>query len=530
MTDFPPFRLDRENRCVWARHVSGTNCRLTLPPRAYDMLQYLVDHAGRLITHDEFLDALWQNVHVQPDALKTHIQIIRKALGDDSVRPTFIETHRGRGYRFIAPLLTRSSSSPRQTDPNSQDRFVGRRPQLHRLKDLFDEVQIGASHIVFVTGESGIGKTTLVEQFLDLIGNDATVLKSLGRCVEGYGGIEPFYPVLDALTRLIRSEAGPTVAHTLMSVAPSWASQMSGSIPQQYRAKLQHPAIGTAKAPMLREICEFFEALSVQRSLVLVFENLHWADYSTVDMLSSLARRHSPARLMVIGTYQPEEIEVTRHPLGQLSSNLRLQRLCHHIALEPLTEAAITEYLARRTPSDHRHGETQGFAQRMHEQSGGNPLFLIAILDHLAERGIATSTPDGWTFRLSPSELPLEVPFMLNQVIERRVQRLTAMQQRALEGASVSGLVFSAITAAPAADMSAEEFEDICETLCRQESFIRREPTSTPNGDLPAQTYAFRHTIYRQTFYDRQGGLRAARSHLCVAKALATRHLSEIAP
>jgi predicted ATPase len=512
MTDFPPFRLDRENRCVWTYHSDGTNRRLALPPRAYDMLQYLVDHAGRLITHDEFLDALWQNVHVQPDALKTHILTIRRALGDDPACPAFIETHRSRGYRFIAPLLTRSSRSPRQTVPNSQDRFVGRRPQLNQLKDLFDAVQIGASHIVFVTGESGIGKTALIEQFLDLIGNDATVLKSLGCCIEGYGGIEPYYPVLDALTRLTRSEAGPTVTHILMSVAPSWASRISASIPQQYRAKLQHPVIGTAKDAMLREICEFFEALSVQRSLVLIFENLHWADYSTVDMLSALARRCSPARLMVIGTYQPEEIEVTRHPLGQLSSNLRLQRLCHNIALEPLTETAIAEYLARGTPSDHRHGETPGFAQRMHEHSGGNPLFLIAILDHLAERGIATSTPDGWTLRLSPSELPLEVPRILNQVIERRVQRLTAVQQRVLEGASVSGLVFNATTAASAAGMSAEEFEDICETLCRQESFIRRELASTSDGDLSVRAYAFRHAIYRQTFYDRQGRLRTAQS------------------
>lgn len=494
--------------------------QLTLAPRAYDILQYLVDHAGRLITHDEFLDALWGNVHVQPEVLKTHILAIRTALEDDPERPRFIETRRGRGYRFIAPVRKHSAEATSLPDSSSHDAFVGRISQLKRLRNLFDEVCEGTSRIVFVTGEPGIGKTGLVNRFLDSLNEDSTVLTALGYCVEGHGGVEPYYPVLDALTQLIHSEAGPMVAHTLMSVAPNWALRMSGSMPQQYRAELQPQLIGAASDRMLREICELLKTLSQQRPLVLVLENLHWSDYSTVDMLSALARRSSHTRLMIIGTYRPEDIEVARHPLGQLASDLGLRKLCHDIVLEPLAECAIAEYLGYGAPSRHQNGGTASFAQRMREYSGGNPLFMIAMLDHLVEKGIAGSTPNGWHLRIPPPEWKLEAPPSLNQILERRISGLAVAQQRALEGASVAGLVFSANTAALAAGMSMEDFEDICETLCRQESFIRREPAPTSGHRFPARLYRFRHELYRQSLYDRQGALRTASSHLRVAEAL----------
>lgn len=521
MTDFPPFRLDRENRCVWAHNTDGSIKRLSLAPRAYDILQYLVDHAGRLITHDEFLSVLWRNVHVQPEVLKTHILAIRTALGDRSDRPRFIETRRGRGYRFIAPVLKgNAAETSLQADRRGADAFVGRALQLDQLKDLLDEAKSGSPRIVFIAGESGIGKTGLVHRFLDSLGTDATVLVSLGHCIETHGDIEPYYPVLDALARLIRSEADPAIAHTLTSVSPGWALQLAAAMPPQYRMTQQALTTGAAGNRMLREICEFLEVWSQQRPLVLILEDLHWSDHATVDMLSALARRPCNARLMVIGTYRPEDIEITQHPLGQLIGDLRLRKRCHDIVLEPLGERAIGEYLARGTPPKHRRDDISSFAQLMCERSGGNPLFMRATLDHLAGQGFARSTMDGWDLYLSPAKLRLEVPPVLNQIIERRFEKLPAAHRRALEGASVVGLVFNAITAAPAAQMSAEDFEDICETLCRQQSFIRHAHVPASSDRPPVRFYAFRHTIYRQSLYERQGTLRTAGAHLRVAEAL----------
>lgn len=520
MIDFPPFQLDRVNRCVWEFGPDGKSRRLALTPRAYDLLQYLVDHAGRLVTHDELLDALWRDMHVQPEVLKTHMLSIRTALGDDPMHPSFIETQRGRGYRFIAPLHGNANPNGPTTREHDDGPFVGRMPQLNQLKTLFEEARGGTSRLAFVAGEPGIGKTTLVNQFLNSLDSDATVLTSLGRCIESYGGTEPYYPVLDALTQLACGGTGPTIIRMLVSIAPTWALRMSASVPQCYLTELPRHVIGTASSRMLREICEFLEALSFQHPLALVFEDLHWSDYSTVDMLSALARHRSNARLMVIATYRPEDTQVAQHPLGRLTHDLRLQKLCHDIVLEPLTETAIAEYLTVNGPISHLSEDTDSFAQLVRERSGGNPLFMVATLDHFVEQRVAQLTPEGWRLRRSPSEVPLDVPRRLNQVIEHRIQRLADRQQRALEAASVAGLTFRASTAALAAGMSEEDFEDICEVLCRQQSFIRREPARTADSGLAVTIYVFRHIMYRQIFYDRQGPLRTARSHLCVAEAL----------
>jgi predicted ATPase len=490
------------------------------------MLQYLVDNAGRLVTHDEFLDALWQQVLVEPQVLKGHMLSVRAALGDDPANPTFIETLRGRGYRFIAPVRTRmpANTAARATAADAErpahGTFVGRTPQLEKLKTLFDEACAGESRVVFIAGEPGIGKTTLVDQFLESLDGRADVLTSLGRCVEGYGGTEPYYPVLEALAQLVRGEAGAAIMRSLISIAPTWAAQLPGSVPERYHAALQHQLVGAVSGRMLREICEFFAALSVQRPLALVFEDLHWSDYSTVDMLSAIARHRSHARLMVVATYRPEDVEIARHPLGRLNRDLGLQKLCHDIVLGPLTQGAIAEYLQGKAQQAHENG----LARLVCERSGGNPLFMVvATLDHLVAQGIAQSTPDGWKLHVSPSEVRLEVPLTLSQVIEHRIQRLTDDQQRVMEAASVAGLNFDATVVAPVAQLSQECLEEMCEALCRQESFIRREAPAPLDHMVAARTFAFRHTMYRQTFYERQGALRTAHSHLRIAEELEAR-------
>src|SRR5882724_5119769 len=104
VTDVMSFRIDLANLCLWRSNAIGADERVDLTPKTFDLLRYLVEHPGRLVTHDELLDALWLNIHVQPEVLKSHILAIRNALGDKVASPRYIETQRGRGYRFIGTM------------------------------------------------------------------------------------------------------------------------------------------------------------------------------------------------------------------------------------------------------------------------------------------------------------------------------------------------------------------------------------------------------------------------------------------
>lgn len=110
MNAFPPFRLDSVNQCLWRRRDTGDDERIRLTPKAFAVLQYLVENAGRLVTQEELLNSLWPDTFVQPEVLKSHILDVRSALGDDAKHPKFIQTHTKRGYEFIAPVLDESAA------------------------------------------------------------------------------------------------------------------------------------------------------------------------------------------------------------------------------------------------------------------------------------------------------------------------------------------------------------------------------------------------------------------------------------
>jgi DNA-binding winged helix-turn-helix (wHTH) protein len=135
MKEFPPFRLDDVNQCLLRRRDAGDGERILLTPKAFALLRYLVDHAGRLVTQDEILDAVWPGVHVQPQVVKSHILDLRSALGDHAKHPLFIETLHRRGYRFIAPVSESSSGIPTAPVRTPQRRLVGRTRPLSALSE-----------------------------------------------------------------------------------------------------------------------------------------------------------------------------------------------------------------------------------------------------------------------------------------------------------------------------------------------------------------------------------------------------------
>src|SRR6266849_2708494 len=157
MREFPPFRLDTGDQCLW-RGDGLAEERILLAPKTFAVLRYLVEHPGRLVTHDELFEALWPKTYVQPEVLKSHIAAIRTGLGDGAGNPRCIETLSRRGYRFIAPVREGASARASRTTnlPEAVSELIGREAELGAVTALATE-----HRLVSLVGAGGIGKTRL---------------------------------------------------------------------------------------------------------------------------------------------------------------------------------------------------------------------------------------------------------------------------------------------------------------------------------------------------------------------------------
>src|SRR5215475_8030728 len=335
---FRDFRLDTANQCVWRGEV-----RISLTPRAFAVLRYLVEHPGRLVAHDELMDALWPDTYVQPEVLRKYILEIRKVLGDQAAKPVFIETLPKRGYQFIAPVSGEGSAILPDLDSHRSGKLVGRRAALEQLDLHLKNALRGRRQLVFVTGEAGIGKTTLIDAFLREIAFRPNLRIARGQCIEGFGGKEAYYPLLEALGRLVRDPDAAFAVQILALRAPTWLIQFPSLVKADQRQALQQEILGATRERMVREICEALEVITADRCLILILEDLHWADHSTLDVISALARRSEPSKLLLLGTYRPGAVMGAESPLRALKQELLLHQLCVEVALERFGESEIAE-------------------------------------------------------------------------------------------------------------------------------------------------------------------------------------------
>jgi predicted ATPase/DNA-binding winged helix-turn-helix (wHTH) protein len=530
MREFPPFLLDTGNQCLWRRTDAGDNERTRLTPKAFAVLRYLVEHAGRLVTQDELLNALWPETFVQPEVLKSHVLEIRHALGDDAKNPQFLETLPRRGYQFIAPVRDASTTIELAVELPSR-KLVGRSKQIGELRTCWQRTLGRQRQIVFITGEPGIGKTSLVDEFLHEAATDRTSMRiARGQCVEGYGGKEAYYPILEALGQLCQGSQGESVVQILATHAPTWLAQFPVFINSKQREILQREIRDATHERMLREIGEALETISTEKPSLLVLEDLQWVDLCTVDLISALARRRAPSKLMLIGTYRPVDVTLVGHPLKAVKQDLLVHHLCREIALEPLGEAEVAEYLAIESAG---LAAPEGLAGLIYRHTEGNPLFIVATLDHMRDRGLITLENGTWQIKAPLERIDLEAPESLRQMIELQIERLSEEEQRALEVGSVTGALFTTAVHAAAANTDAESFESLCQGLSRRHQIVRSADSQEfPDGTTSAR-YEFVHALYREVLYHRLSPGRRAKIHLHVGErieALYAQRLGEAAP
>jgi AAA ATPase domain len=296
---------------------------------------------------------------------------------------------------------------------------------------------------VFVTGEAGIGKTTLVEAFAGEVGRERAGLVARGQCLEQRGAPEPYLPVFDALGRLCQVDPGAVAL--LSRVAPTWLAQMPALVEPADSADLEQRALGGTRGRMLREAAEALEAAGSDRPLVLVLEDLHWADPSTVDLLEWLARRDTPARLLVVGTYRPADALAGGAPIGAAGAELRLRGLAHELRLGELGPRAVAAVLGRGLPGADVPEE---LAQLVHRRTDGVPLFVVQLAQAWTDASVLRPASGRWELVPQPPGDDPEVPDDLRRLLELQLERLDAADLAMLEAAAVGGVEFAAATAA----------------------------------------------------------------------------------
>ena len=488
----------------------ATNARLcrngeVIPLRGKTLavLEYLTARPGQLVSKDELLNALWPEVYVSEDVLVGCVRELRAIFGDTRGAARYVETVYRRGYRWIAQVNAEDrvpsaeSQIPLSTQDSALSTIVGREADLAHLRAWLGRAAKGARQVVFVTGETGIGKTALVDAFLRGLGASqdapnppatAPCLIARGKCVEPYGPAEPFLPLLDALSRLSRQPGNVWAAAALQQRLPEGMLSPSA-------ASLSSPAAAIMPDRAVRLLGEAVEALANERVLILVLEDLHWSDPSTLDVLSYLAQRPESSRLMVLATYRPTDLILLRHPLRRLEQELRARQRSSQLALSRLTASGVQRWLERLCPSP-----PAALVEWFHRRTDGHPLFLVTLFEALVAAGLVECGDREWSVQASYADFG--VPESLRLMIDRQAERLDSTDRLLLEAASAAGTQFSAASIAAAVEQDVISVEKRCSTLAHDGQFIRTaDPSQWPDGTL-AGGFQFLHELYRNVLYE----------------------------
>lgn len=526
-------QLDLGNSCL----RQGAS-EIPLTPKALSVVEYLIANTGKIATKDALLDTVWANEDVSEYALTSIIRDLRRVLGDSTKNPRYIETVHRRGYRWIGNVShetpdhttpigsveTETTAAPTTeltAAPNNTAIFTGRNSELAQLLQSFHLASQGKRQLVFLTGEAGIGKTSLIETFINQVSIGPNCSVTLGQCIEKYGAGEAYRPILEALNRFCLTTEGHPFISVLEQYAPSWLMQMPPLLTPDQLLRLQAQGLAP-KERWLRELAEALDIITRDRQLVLILEDLHWSDPSTVELLDMLAHRQESARLMIIASYRPAEINGSNHPLKHTKQKLQLHSLCQEIALNYLDQQAIKDYLAQRFPhqfSPSNPQQTASIATKIHQRTEGNPLFIVNVVDSLIEK--PTDSADA--AYLNPQNLSsTTVPNNLQQLINLQFDALDPEKQKILETASVEGAEFLSVTVAANLNMESEQVELCIDDLVQLNHLITIDDVEIlPDGNLSTR-YRFIHALYQEGLYQRLAKNRRVRLHRALGTQLET--------
>jgi DNA-binding winged helix-turn-helix (wHTH) protein/tetratricopeptide (TPR) repeat protein len=500
--------------------------RVRIEPKAFDLLRYLIANRHRVVTRGELLEKLWPAEHVSASALKYCVKVVRKAVGDDGAAQRVIQTVQRRGYRFIAEMREaavagephsliideRPSEQRATVDLPRRETvrgLIGRAEEMSRLRAALASSLSSQGRLVLLSGESGIGKTRTAEEIAREAGHHGA-LALFGRCYEGQGA-PAFWPWV----QIIRSYAEQCEATKLLLEMGTGAADV-GQVVGAVREKLGL-ARDTSSASSEESRFRFFDSVtrflrnaSHARALLLVLDDLHWADQPSLRLLEFLAANLSDTRLLVVGTYRDREFSRDQKLAETLGAFGRL-RVCEKIPLRGLSEEATRDLITAISGQVLSDALVKSVARR----TEGNPFFVQEILRHLIEEGIVKATGSANASVEGLGEMRL--PETVRVVIARRFARLSDDCRRMLAVASTIGREFRVALLESVGSHVAPPIlhSRLLECLAEAES---AEIIKKQRGSIGR--HAFTHGLMRETLYDSLMASEQARFHELVGKGL----------
>jgi AAA ATPase domain len=341
----------------------------------------------------------------------------RKALIGEGAREVELRTVRDALAKV--PPTTLASGSGRVSRHT-----VGRTLEWEQLRECLHAASKGHTQLICLVGEPGIGKTALLEDVVEELNTSGGHWRVMfATCSERLSGTEAYLPVMEMLETQMSTSTNMTVARLLKLVAPTWYVQVAPlwSTADPSFAAVAERARAASPQRMKRELAAFVSELTAAMPLMMVIDDLQWADASTVELIAYLCRKPELQSLLIICAYRPTEMSLARHPFIPVKQEVMKQRICREISMRLLSQRDIESYLTLRFPQNQF---PLALAPALHLRTGGNPFFLVELIRDLLEQGSLLEQDGDWVLTIRPDQLNRSFPDSVQSMIERKIDQL----------------------------------------------------------------------------------------------------------
>ncbi len=477
-----------------------------LPFEGYDLAAVLTQ-----MLHSPAIPPSTYNDRIPPLADALILRLLRKS---PQKRPISAEEVRLQLEQIRQSQL--GSTLPELAGPGGLDRLVrgrlvGRKAEMANLVDMWRQSMAGAGQFVLVSGEPGIGKSRLLQElagYANISGGD--VIK--GACFAGSG--MPYMPFSEIIAAALSGRPDPDLPKEVLADLLALAPDMRLHYPQ---IKTRPSVVsGVDQQRLFEAVVLLLVAHSLRGPLLLIIDDLHWADSGTLALLQHLSQRVRQRSIMIAGTYR--EVDLTdERPTKLYLDHFYQERLARRFKLSRLDFWETRELLATLFTSS----VSEAFARNIFQETEGNPFFIEEVCKALIDSGRLTFEAGSWQYA---GIRPFEIPQGIRLAIQSRVDKLSDREQNVLQSAALLGREFEYDLLRTIVSLDEEQLIDILTTAISVQ-LIEEVPQRIHPGAATRQTkqrisFSFTHALIHTTLLESLGTLGRQRRQLRVAQAL----------